>query len=280
VGVRAWKSKVDKSDALLRSICGLYAVIVTVSQYIVGGKVWCWFCSYFAILFFVVGIPLYVAYVRGAITVDSLVERARGWIYLVFGTVSYLTWIWVWFEGELSIFVMALSTAIMFSLAVALTIAAPAFGGRIMMALGGRPDASSRESFTRTGHAIMWMTFLLVFVTVNPASGLDTTSRLIATLVIVGVSVSGIWNAEKWARLSEKGYMEKKGQMRNGRITWLMIVGMALLLISGPFYLMGSRGSLESRLASAAIIIGALLILGPAILLGGWKIRRTVYKVK
>jgi len=37
--------------------------------------------------------PLYVGYIRGAITKDNVVERARGWTYLVVGVITYLVWI-------------------------------------------------------------------------------------------------------------------------------------------------------------------------------------------
>ena len=268
MSARDQASKLERMDRLLLFACGLYGIVTTLTQYL-GAKTW---AAYIATLAFGVAMPVYVGYIRGAIIIDSVVERARGWIYLVFGTIAYVVWIWVWYEGERSPIVMAFSAAAFFCLVVALILVAPAFGKGIVRALGGTIDSSVRNSFLRTGQAILWMSILMSFITVNPTAGLDFASNVASTLIVVLLSVVGIWDAERHARMPERDILLRRGMIRSRRALWLGIVGLALLLVSGPFYLMSSPRSSEQMLAFAAIVFGEILML--LALAAGWTIGR------
>lgn len=266
MSARDQASKLERMDRLLLFACGFYGIVITLTQYL-GAKTW---ASYIATLAFGVAMPVYVGYYRGAIMIDSVVERARGWMYLVFGTIAYVVWIWVWYEGERSPIIMAFSAAAFFGLVVALVIVAPAFGKRIVRALGGTIDSSVRNSFLRTGQAIAWMSILMSFITVNPTAGLDFASNIASTLIIISLSVVGIWDAERHARMPERDISLRRGMVRSQRALWLGIIGLVLLMVFGPFYLMASPRSSEQMLAFAGIIFGGILML--LALVAGWAI--------
>ena len=220
------KLRLGKADALLLYVASLQTVILTLSQILLGS----WTLIYYpAILLFVAVMPIYIGYVRGAITRNSLVERTRGWLYLIFGTALYLAVVLVWVLGRVSIVFKAVQIVVFFLLGWLSAWAVPVVGKGILNVLGGPVDESALESFTWTGEATMWMSFMLAFITAYPDL-LGTPIGAFGALWMVGLSITGISHAERWARLSEKGYVQEKRKVRNGRFRWLGMIGIGLLL--------------------------------------------------
>lgn len=84
---------VDKLDALLLAIPSIIGIFGILIQLII--NVFISFTEiiyYIALpaLFFTIVIPLYIGYWRGVLVKNSIIERIRGWIYLVLGTVLYI----------------------------------------------------------------------------------------------------------------------------------------------------------------------------------------------
>ena len=84
------KLKVGKLDSLLLFLSSSLAIVFGIVQATIGG--------YNSIIFFIPLLftgwlmPVYVGYLRGAILLDSVVERIRGWVYLTSGIGAYITY--------------------------------------------------------------------------------------------------------------------------------------------------------------------------------------------
>ena len=77
----------DKLDRLLLSATSLLGLIFGISQIIIGGMDSLIFFIPFIILIWLW--PIYIGYIRGAIVLDHILERFRGWIYLIGGIFIY-----------------------------------------------------------------------------------------------------------------------------------------------------------------------------------------------
>lgn len=77
--------KLDNAFLFVISLVGLFFTIIQVYMEGIMGLV-----EISPLLFLGVVLPFYIGYVRGAIGVDSVVERIRGWVYLVVGISTYL----------------------------------------------------------------------------------------------------------------------------------------------------------------------------------------------
>ena len=83
------KLRIGKLDSLLLFISSSLSLVFAIMQIIIGG--------YNSIIFFIpllfLGwfMPVYIGYLRGAILLDSVVERIRGWLYLVIGAGFYIS---------------------------------------------------------------------------------------------------------------------------------------------------------------------------------------------
>ena len=84
-------SKIDKTDYLLLHISSLLSIIFIFFQILVGGTKA--LVLFIPLIFLILIIPIYVGYIRGAITLDSNIERVRGWIYLLIGSSYYFLYI-------------------------------------------------------------------------------------------------------------------------------------------------------------------------------------------
>jgi len=81
------RMRLGKLDSLMLFMPTLLGLTYTLLQYAVLGTA---LLSYFIpVLFFGILMPIYVGYVRGAVKLDSIFERARGWIYFFAGILSY-----------------------------------------------------------------------------------------------------------------------------------------------------------------------------------------------
>jgi hypothetical protein len=83
------KLKIGKLDSLLLFISSSLSSILTIMRLIIG--------EYNSIILFIPLLlsgwfmPVYIGYLRGAILLDSTVERIRGWLYLIFGVGFYIS---------------------------------------------------------------------------------------------------------------------------------------------------------------------------------------------
>jgi len=83
--------RLGKLDSLFLFLPGLLGLTLSLLQFYLGiirdqsGIV-----TFIPILMIGIGMPVYVGYYRGGIKLDSVVERARGWIYVVCGLSTYM----------------------------------------------------------------------------------------------------------------------------------------------------------------------------------------------
>jgi len=79
--------RLGKIDSLILFLPSLLGLAYSLLQYsVIGTRL---LTYYIPVLFFGIPLPIYIGYIRGAIRLDSIVERARGWIYLAAGILSY-----------------------------------------------------------------------------------------------------------------------------------------------------------------------------------------------
>lgn len=256
------KLRLGKADALLLYIASFQTVILTLSQVYLGS----WTLAYYPPIFFLVAVmPIYVGYVRGAITVNTIVERTRGWLYLIFGTILYLIVVTVWILGQVSDVIGVLQTAAFTLLAFSLPIVVPVSGKRILEALGGSADRAAMESFAQTSWGIMWMSLVLGMIAadINGVMFLmNTTVGASWITLFVSAGVIGTLVSEKMARQSAKGtYVKEKPQVRNRRSLWIGILGLALFVLATTLLRIVGLTSL----LLAAILVG-LMGLGIALI--------------
>jgi len=77
----------DRLDRLLLNATSLLGLIFGISQVIIGGMDSLIFFIPFIILIWLW--PIYIGYIRGAIILDHILERFRGWIYFIGGIFIY-----------------------------------------------------------------------------------------------------------------------------------------------------------------------------------------------
>lgn len=85
--------KIDKLDDLLLLIPSIMGIMGIFIQLVLNVFVFLNEAIYYVtvpILFFLIFMPIYIGYWRGALTKNSITERVRGWIYLYLGTFMYL----------------------------------------------------------------------------------------------------------------------------------------------------------------------------------------------
>ena len=81
------RSKRDKMDYLLLHLSSLIGIIFIFFQTLIGGIKS--LILFFPLTVFIVILPVYIGFVRGAIFLDLVIERVRGWIFLIVGS-SYI----------------------------------------------------------------------------------------------------------------------------------------------------------------------------------------------
>jgi len=86
-GNKLMEKQKDRLDRLLLNATSLLGLIFGISQVIIGGMDSLIFFIPFIILIWLW--PIYIGYIRGAIILDHILERFRGWIYFIGGIFIY-----------------------------------------------------------------------------------------------------------------------------------------------------------------------------------------------
>lgn len=85
------KLKLGKLDSLLLFVPTLLGLVFSLIQYSTGMiRQMTDALALVPVLLLGIGVPVYIGYYRGGIKLDSITERARGWVYLVLGIYLYL----------------------------------------------------------------------------------------------------------------------------------------------------------------------------------------------
>lgn len=96
MGLDARKQKLDKLDDAFLFIIGVLGLLVTIIQSYLSGTLG--LIEAFPLLILGIPIPFYIGYIRGAISISQpekqIVERIRGWAYLLVGIGGYFSLIW------------------------------------------------------------------------------------------------------------------------------------------------------------------------------------------
>lgn len=88
----------DKADYLLLHVSSLLSIIFIFFQILIGGiKA---LILFFPLIILIVILPMYIGYIRGVILCDSIIERIRGWIFLLMGSGFYSYILVLYFIGE------------------------------------------------------------------------------------------------------------------------------------------------------------------------------------
>ena len=122
------------------------------------------------ILILTVGIPIYIGYYRGGISLDSIVERARGWIYLAnsFLVYTYFLIATVFFGEAIQTPVAYHPESMIYLLLAPLGglacgsisyLMSQRVGSRILSLMYGRPSKQDERAFEYTGSASFFIAF-------------------------------------------------------------------------------------------------------------------------
>lgn len=82
-----WQNKLDRLDDAFLFTISLVGVLFTVVQVATEGITG--LIEILPLLILGIAIPFYVGYIRGAIECKSVIERARGWVYLAVVVIAY-----------------------------------------------------------------------------------------------------------------------------------------------------------------------------------------------
>lgn len=82
---------INRLDSLLLSLLSILSIVYAVLNTALHGDL---IFFYFIPITILYGVPLWIGYIRGAITLDyrleRLEERIKGWVYLIGGTIGYI----------------------------------------------------------------------------------------------------------------------------------------------------------------------------------------------
>jgi len=81
------KNKLEKLDNAFLFLISFVGIIFSIVQIYAKGLMG--FIEILPLLFLGMLLPFYIGYLKGSIAVDSIAERARGWIYLMIGISAY-----------------------------------------------------------------------------------------------------------------------------------------------------------------------------------------------
>ncbi len=105
-----------------------------------------------------VGFPVYVGYYRGGIKLDSITERARGWIYLLNGLYSYVyPMLQDLVRSRIPNEYSMLNDITTFGLAFPVVFIARKIGSRVLSLFGKTTSANDKEAFRNTGMAATFL---------------------------------------------------------------------------------------------------------------------------
>jgi len=147
------RMRLGKLDSLMLFMPALLGLTYTLLQYVVLGTT---LLSYYVpVLFFGILMPIYVGYVRGAIKLDSISERARGWIYFFAGILSYTGIVISQLVVKTQTGWLSLITSIVIVGGVGIMIypISTRIGNAILRCFGSRMTESDKDRFHQTSHA-------------------------------------------------------------------------------------------------------------------------------
>lgn len=200
-------------------------------------------------------IPIYIGYVRGAILLDTLEERVRGWIYFLYGVIFYLIFsilfavnkllliLNIEFEPFSGLLFLAGNVLLGFFLGGGKLYRW--FCGNIFKAFNHKMTELTHKIYDDTSSNARWTTiYLYISFTLSLSDNLDVSLvSIMAFFISVGVIlfIFSERNIRKWVslvRFSDFIEVESKSSMpyispRVGKILmWLSIIDLAVLLLS------------------------------------------------
>jgi len=113
---------------------------------------------YLILLFIGVFFPFYVGYIRGAIVTDSIIERLRGWVYLIAGVCTYISFFLRWIESFAEWGLLFYLILLMFGF-----ILTRKFIQLMLKALGVQLELSDKYALCGTGGAASVITFFGIY---------------------------------------------------------------------------------------------------------------------
>jgi len=184
VGLKLRLGKLDSLFLLIPTVLGIVLSLLQFYLGIIGER--SGVIAFIPILVIGIGFPIYIGYYRGGIKLDSIVERARGWIYLLGGIPAYVS------PTVQKIVEESIPTPLDISGGVAFTImctpsifVATTVGSRILSLFGIRPLPKDMEAFKNTGRASLFLGASLSYmVTILTKLPQDMTKTWILLLTI------------------------------------------------------------------------------------------------
>jgi len=162
------KLRLGKLDSLFLFIPTLVGIVFSLSQFYLRTVREETIVAFFIpILLIIVAIPIYVGYYRGGIALDSIVERARGWIYLANGFLIYLLVMITWYlrhQSQLVLLMTFLAGLFVGSINMLL---ARRIGCKILNLFAHSPSKHDRRRFIETGFATAFLAILSAVITAN-----------------------------------------------------------------------------------------------------------------
>jgi len=156
--------RVGKLDSLFLVIPTVFGVAFALLQYYFKTMGESWIIILVPILVVSVGYPIYIGYYRGAIKLNSIVERARGWIYVLNGLLIYILWVALRFVQEnLPLFYSILpNIGFAFAFVGIEYYMSTWLGRRIVSLFGNEYSVEHKEIFRATGSSAGYLVIMLV----------------------------------------------------------------------------------------------------------------------
>lgn len=185
------KSKRDKLDTLLLFSSSSLSIVFTIISAILRYQD---LVIFLPILFLSLFMPIYVGYVRGSLILDSAQERARGWIYLIIGSVLYISTVVITMvlPDVVSSFVYLvsfLSVVIFLAILMYFSIFKNIIGNKILDILGQKPTDETDHSFFLTFTSSVFLAFFFVVLITIRETGNDIPIDIVLLLFAFGAII-------------------------------------------------------------------------------------------
>lgn len=178
--------------------------------------------------------PFYVGYLHGAIRTNTPVDRARGWVYLIFGTANYGVIIFI----EL-VPIIPLSFLIGFCSACFLTIFSIILPCGVFSLYNRSPSASEQYGINITVVAVFLLSLGLWLIT-EFVIFFQFSSRLLIGSLIMGISLLVGWGVYEFqhCQLARHSYSEKPPSMDKiwKALVLFTVCGVGISLVSAILY--------------------------------------------
>lgn len=156
--------RLGKLDSLFLIIPTLFGIAYALLQYYFKTVGEIWIITLIPILIVSVGYPIYIGYYRGAIKLNSILERARGWIYMANGFVIYTLFITRRIVGQNTVLYIPLAIITLPSYFFIVRIFAPWLGHSILSLFDKKYSERDRSIFAETGTAAGTLTISLYLI--------------------------------------------------------------------------------------------------------------------